>query len=79
MKLSQKASFGTKTCNFELPRRTEEVRIAVRTCSCMFEPPSALITLPGTPQNEILKTKPKTKLGVSQNEKRNSKNEAGEK
>ena len=33
-------------------------------------------TLPGTPQNETLKTKPKNKLGVSKNEKRNSKNEA---
>ena len=33
-------------------------------------------TLPGTPQNETLKTKPKNKLGVSKNEKRNSKNKA---
>ena len=34
-------------------------------------------TLPGTPQNETLKTKPKKK--VSKNEKRKYKNEAGKK
>ena len=41
MKLPQEASFGITTCSFELPRRTEEVRIAVQTSSCRFEPPAA--------------------------------------